>query len=235
MLAADRLPGPIYLELISEDDPRFLAEVVLPALGGSYGQLTSAAPSWLDRLRGHSRESQHLPPSTLRSRCWVARPNRWRYEELGADGRVGHVFGCDGVNRWSVVEGKRDTWRADNPHENNQLAGTAWQQIPNQPLRELLDPSLTLAAFRIEEAEPTTQPDQQVLRLSGRSRNADLIESALVSPWAAGCELEVDATSGLVVAATNLDSAGKIVRRHKVMHYDLTAPVSDELFRAPGG
>jgi hypothetical protein len=229
MVAADHLRHPLSLDWESTYDQRFLNEVVRPALGGSAAPLRARPPSMLDRFRGRVPASTASAELTVRYRTWVAKPDRWRHEELAVSGEPVRTYGCDGIHRWHRADGKVQVRDVEAGHPAHRLGDAAWQNIPEPALRELLDPSLALAALSVATAEMTGD----VLRLTGASRNADLLESALVSPWAAACRVDVNPVSGLVVAAVNTDDAGSVVRQHVVTRLDLTAAVADDVFAPP--
>lgn len=104
---------------------------------------------------------------------------------------------------------------------------------PHPPLREILDPALVVPAIAIERTERVDTPHGVALRLHGTPRSADVIESALISPWADACSLDVHADAGLVLAASNTRGDEWVFLTHEVTELDLDARHDPDIFGPP--
>ena len=233
MTTADARHPRLSIELVSSYDERYLAEVVAPALGRSVASLTTPGHRSLGGLLMRSRPEAPTPPNVVRCRLQVDKPDRWRYEDLGEEGTVVRAHGSDGVTRWAYVDATVRAWRPDPSADVRQLAPTAWQQAPSPALREVIDPSLVLSALSITHAEPFESEFGAAVRLQGSSRSADLIESALVSPWADQCDVDVHLATGMVLAANNMSASGRALVQHSLVTLDISSPFVDETFAVP--
>lgn len=237
MVRADARHTSLAVSFVSTYDERYLAEVVSPAIGASTAPLV-ARLGLLDRLfrRPSRRQNEHrVPPwpTVVRGRIWIAKPDRWRYEELDDSGAVVRASGCDGVRCWNYAHGSIRQWQPTPDPDVRHLSPTAWQQAPHPPLREIIDPSLVVPALAIESVEERDTTFGPAIRLSGRPRSTDVIDSALVSPWAARSMLDVDRSTGLVVAARNFGADGQTVTEHVVTALETPIHPQPNLFTVP--
>lgn len=234
MVTADTRHQHVSIAVVSRYDNRYLSDLVDPALGTSVAPLT-AKPAGLARLLPWRRTSgSTLVPSigthVIRASLRVSKPDHWRYEQLGPDDAVITTSGCDGQQRWVRSEGHLHTWRPQPQVSVYRLPEVAWQDVPHVPLREILDPALTLPAITIEHTERVDTPYGRALRLHGTPRSADLIESALISPWADACALDVHADAGVVLAASNTRRDDWELVTHEVTELDLDAHLDPAIF-----
>jgi hypothetical protein len=233
MITADARHPRLAVELVSSYDERYLAEVVAPALGTSVAPLTAPERLSLGGLLMRRRPEAPTQPNVVRCRLQVDKPDRWRYEDLDEEGAVVRAHGSDGVTRWAYVDATVRAWRPDPTDDVRQLAPTAWQQAPSPALREIIDPSLILPALLIKHAERYESAFGAAVRLHGSPRSADLVESALVSPWADQCDVDVHLTTGIVLAANNVAASGRVLVQHSLVALDISSPVGDETFAVP--
>ncbi|MDG4763571.1 hypothetical protein O7632_05520 [Solwaraspora sp. WMMD406] len=232
MVTADMRHTRLAVSLVSMYDERYLNDIVLPQIGASQTQL--ATPSrLLGGLLPRRREVHQSPPTVVRSRAWIEKPDRWRYEEPDDSGAVALAHGSDGVTRWAYVDGSIRQWKPTPETGARQLPPTAWQQAPNQPLREIIDPSLVLPALAIESAEERETAFGRAVRLSGHPRSADIVESALVSPWAEQCVIDVHCLTGIVVAACNFGTNGQCLTQHSLETLQTSIEITSETFAVP--
>jgi hypothetical protein len=216
----------LVMTLTSRYDDRYLTELVDPALG------MSAAPLTRPRLRMPWRwnavPDQAAADSLQRSealvRLEIEDARRWRYGEFDAEGSEVTSQGSDGHRRWyRDRDGKVRVWEPAEPERFDELPDGYWQPNVSPAAREILDPLLALPALAFQDVEPADTRHGAVVRISGSPRSPDLVESALVSPWAHRCELEVHLETGIVVKATNIRDADWPLVAHEVVELDLDA------------
>lgn len=165
MVTADTRHQHVSIAVVSRYDNRYLSDLVDPALGTSVAPLT-AKPTKLARVLPW-RHTSGPPPAprtgthVVRATLRVRKPDRWRYEQLDQDGAVNTTSGCDGQQRWVRSNGRLHTWRPQPPATVYCLPEVAWQHAPHPPLREILDPALTLPAIAIKQTEPVDTPHGQ--------------------------------------------------------------------------
>ncbi|WP_434743729.1 hypothetical protein [Micromonospora sp. SH-82] len=233
MTTADARYPRLAIELVSFYDERYLVEVVAPALGRSVAPLTTTGCRSLGGWLMRNRPEAPTSPNMVRCRLQVGKPDRWRYEDLSEKGAVVRAHGSDGVTRWAYVDATVRAWRPDPSADVRQLAPTAWQQAPSLALREVIDPSLVLSALSIKHAEPFESEFGAAVRLHGSPRSADLVESALVSPWADRCDVDVHFATGIVLAANNMSASGRALVQHSLVTLDTSSQFGDETFAVP--
>jgi hypothetical protein len=230
MATADARCPRLTITVLSRYDGRYLTELVEPATGQAMAELTTPARGLSRWLRPHGVTASPTLDRVVRARLRVEKPDRWRYEDLDEDGTVRAAHGCDGERRWARVGGPVHVWRPQPVTDPRHLPEVAWQQCPHPPLREIVDPALVLPAFALEGAESLETPHGAALRLHGAPRSADVVESALASPWADRCVLDVHRQSGVILAARSSRDPDWTLISHDVTELDLDTRFDDAVF-----
>lgn len=213
----------LTIAVASHHDARYLAELVDPALG------TSVTPLARPRMRIPWHRETELADELRRRgdtlvRLDIQDDRRWRYSEFDAVGSELASQGSDGQRRWYRDRGgKIRVWQPAEPERIDELPDTAWQPNVSAAVREMLDPLLTLPALAVANVEPAVTQHGPVVRITGAPRSSDLVESAIVSPWAHLCDLDVQLATGIVVRATNVRDTDWLLVTHEVTELDLDA------------
>ena len=158
---------------------------------------------------GTERSRPSYPPSFLGARLQLMTGNRWQYDELDEESQPAVSFGYDGSVLWSQnAGGDRNIFVPRATGDPYQLDESAWQFHAGLVVREMVEPVLLLPAIAIEDAIPKSTAFGEAVTLLGHRQLADRVESALVEIEAHRAAIDIHATSGVVLSATNFDAAG---------------------------
>lgn len=222
----------VAVELVSQYDRGYLTELVDAPLADCLAAVAGERIGHRELLDAAGFEWPL--EEVVRAALVLGKPGQWRFERYDGAGRATIVAGCDGDWRWLLEHGRLRVWRPDRPITMRLPRSPSWQDVPHPPLREVLDPVLSLPAVAIDRTEPASSPFGRALRLVGRPRPGNnLFETSLVNPMADSCAIDVHAETGIILAVRNTRDVDWTLTTHQVTSLDLDTAKDDALFAVP--
>jgi hypothetical protein len=134
---------------------------------------------------------EHEEPSaerlTVSARLFVARPGRWRYEQLDQGRNPEVIDACNGTVRWQRSASGFASWPVRSAQDPQDAPEDDWRSVPSPVPREMLDPALILSSLEIRQVATPADPSGPVV-IAGRPRPAHITSlAAIVNPWAEEC------------------------------------------------
>ncbi len=107
---------------------------------------------------------------TVSVRLFVAKPGRWRYEQLDEGLNPEVINACNGTVRWQRSASRFASWPVRGVEDPQEVPEDDWRSVPSPVPREMLDPVLMLSSLEIRQVAIPSDPTGPVA-ITGRPRD----------------------------------------------------------------